>query len=68
MTLPPFTENAEDNRYYFANLRQVLENLNSHYGTHLTELSMGTSIDYCAAIEEGATYIRLGTILVGPRA
>jgi len=68
MTLPPFTENAEDNRYYFANLRQVFENLNSRYGTHLTELSMGTSIDYCVAIEEGATFIRLGTILVGPRA
>ena len=68
MTLPPFTENAEENRYYFANLRQVLENLNSHYGTRMTELSMGTSIDYCVAIEEGATFIRLGTVLVGPRA
>ncbi len=67
MTLPPFTENAEENRYYFANLRHVLEDLNTHYGMHLTELSMGTSIDYCPAIEEGATFIRIGTILVGPR-
>ncbi len=69
MTLPPFTEveNAEDNRRYFANLRNVLEQLNVRYGTRMHELSMGTSNDYRVAIEEGATCVRIGTSLVGPR-
>ncbi len=67
MTLPPYTEKGEENRDYFANMRKVLERLNSHYGTCMQELSMGTSSDYQVAVEEGATYVRIGTLLVGPR-
>lgn len=67
MTLPPFTEKAEENRRYFAAMRAVMDELNARYGTQLKELSMGTSIDYRVAIEEGATYVRIGTSLVGPR-
>ncbi len=61
MTMPPFFENPEDNRPYFARLRE----LGAEHG--LVELSMGMSNDFEVAIEEGATHIRLGTILFGRR-
>ena len=67
MTLPPYAENGEENRRYFVRMRKILEYLNSVYGAGLTELSMGTSSDYTAAVEEGATIVRIGTALVGPR-
>ena len=57
MTMPPFTEDPEDSRPHFAALKRLA-------GEHgLTELSMGTSQDYRVAAEEGATIVRLGTIL-----
>jgi uncharacterized pyridoxal phosphate-containing UPF0001 family protein len=57
MTMPPFTEDPEASRPYFAALKRLA-------GEHgLTELSMGTSQDYRVAAEEGATIVRLGTIL-----
>jgi uncharacterized pyridoxal phosphate-containing UPF0001 family protein len=57
MTMPPFTERAEDSRRWFAALAQLA-------GEHgLRELSMGTSQDYVVAAEEGATIVRLGTSL-----
>lgn len=61
MTMPPFFENPEDNRSYFARLRE----LGAEHG--LAELSMGMSNDFEVAIEEGATHIRLGTVLFGRR-
>ena len=57
MTMPPFVERADDNRPYFARLAQLA----AEHG--LTELSMGTTQDYEVAVEEGATIVRLGTVL-----
>jgi PLP dependent protein len=57
MTMPPFTEDPEASRPAFAALRELA-------GEHgLRQLSMGTSQDYRVAAEEGATIVRLGTIL-----
>jgi uncharacterized pyridoxal phosphate-containing UPF0001 family protein len=57
MTMPPFTESPEESRRWFAALAQ----LSGERG--LRELSMGTSQDYAVAAQEGATIVRLGTIL-----
>jgi pyridoxal phosphate enzyme (YggS family) len=57
MTMPPFTEDPEASRPHFAALRRLA----AEHG--LRELSMGTSQDYRVAAEEGATIVRLGTIL-----
>ena len=56
-TMPPFTENPEDNRRHFA----ALAELAAEHG--LKRLSMGTSQDYAVAAQEGATIVRLGTAL-----
>jgi len=59
MTMPPFSEVAEDSRRHFAALRELA-------GRHgLTRLSMGTSQDFGVAVEEGATIVRVGTRLYG---
>jgi uncharacterized pyridoxal phosphate-containing UPF0001 family protein len=57
MTMPPFVERAEDNRRYFARLADLA----AEHG--LTRLSMGTSQDYEVAVQEGATIVRLGSVL-----
>jgi uncharacterized pyridoxal phosphate-containing UPF0001 family protein len=57
MTMPPFASSPEQSRPHFAALRELAE----RHG--LPELSMGTSQDYLVAVEEGATIVRLGTIL-----
>jgi PLP dependent protein len=57
MTMPPFTERAEDSRHWFAALAQLAGERG------LRELSMGTSQDYAVAAQEGATIVRLGTSL-----
>lgn len=69
MTMPPLTDDPEDVRPYFRQLRELQVELLKHgAGRHsLHELSMGTSHDYHVAIEEGATIVRLGTILFGER-
>ena len=60
MTMPPETGDAESSRPYFRRLRELAE-------THgLRELSMGTSQDWRVAVEEGATLIRVGSVLWGP--
>jgi len=56
-TMPPFAEEPEASRPYFRKLRELAE----EHG--LTELSMGTSQDYAVAAEEGATMIRIGSVL-----
>jgi uncharacterized pyridoxal phosphate-containing UPF0001 family protein len=57
MTMPPFVERAEDNRRHFAALAELA-------GRHgLKELSMGTTQDFEVAAAEGATIVRLGTVL-----
>ncbi|MFN2455104.1 MAG: YggS family pyridoxal phosphate-dependent enzyme [Pyrinomonadaceae bacterium] len=69
MTLPPFFENPEDARPYFRRLRALRDELGSRgdFGTRVGELSMGMSHDYEAAIEEGATMVRVGTAIFGTR-
>ena len=57
MTMPPATDDPETSRPYFRRLRQLAE----QYG--LRELSMGTSQDYRVAADEGATMVRLGSVL-----
>ena len=69
MTLPPFFDSPEQTRPYFRRLREILEGLNRGRGPEekLTELSMGMSHDFEAAIEEGATMVRVGTAIFGSR-
>ncbi len=68
MTMPPLFEDPEQSRPFFQRLRQVRDYLNQQIpGLRLTELSMGTSADYSVAVEEGATIIRIGQALLGPR-
>jgi uncharacterized pyridoxal phosphate-containing UPF0001 family protein len=57
MTMPPATGDPEASRPYFRRLRELAESLG------LRELSMGTSQDYAVAAEEGATLVRLGSVL-----
>lgn len=61
MTVPPWSENAEQSRPYFARLRELASR------HQLAELSMGMSNDMEVAIEEGATCVRVGTALFGRR-
>jgi PLP dependent protein len=58
-TMPPFTDDPEDSRPYFRRLRELGE----RFG--LRELSMGTSQDYRVAAQEGATFVRVGSVLYG---
>jgi uncharacterized pyridoxal phosphate-containing UPF0001 family protein len=59
MTMPPASDDPEASRPYFRRLRELAE----EHG--LSELSMGTSQDYRVAAEEGATYVRVGSVLYG---
>ncbi len=59
MTMPPFTERAEDSRRHFARLAELA----AEHG--LERLSMGTTQDYWVAVEEGATIVRIGSALYG---
>jgi PLP dependent protein len=59
MTMPPLSENPERSRPYFRRLRELAE---EH---RLPELSMGTSQDYRVAAEQGATLVRVGSVLFG---
>ena len=67
MTIPPAAEDPQAARPYFKNLRLYRDKWRSQTGFDLNELSMGMSHDFEVAIEEGATIVRLGTILFGPR-
>jgi PLP dependent protein len=66
MTLPPLTPDAERARPYFARLRDLLERVRERH-PEASELSMGMSLDYEVAVEEGATMVRIGTALFGQR-
>ena len=69
MTMPPYDPNPERSRPIFARLRQLLDALQARLDLpHLDQLSMGMSHDFDVAIEEGATLIRVGTAIFGPRA
>ena len=67
MTLPPMPESAEDGRPAFVQLRGLRDRIREKHPGVL-ELSMGMSLDYQVAVEEGATMVRIGTALFGPRA
>jgi hypothetical protein len=69
MAVPPFREKPEDVRPYFSRLRELRERLGKAriVNVDLKELSMGMTHDYTVAVEEGATIVRIGTALFGPR-
>jgi pyridoxal phosphate enzyme (YggS family) len=66
MTMAPFTEDESVQRRVFARLRTLRDEVRTP-DRPLTELSMGMSGDYRAAVAEGATLLRLGTVLFGER-
>lgn len=69
MVLPPPTERPEDSRSFFTRLKSLLDEINQMgvFSRPLTELSMGMSQDFEVAVEEGATLVRIGTAIFGPR-
>ncbi|MBI2985852.1 MAG: YggS family pyridoxal phosphate-dependent enzyme [Deltaproteobacteria bacterium] len=69
MVVPPFRENPEEARPYFRALKEMQAELMPLHilNVNLSELSMGMTHDYPVAIEEGATLVRIGTAIFGPR-
>ena len=68
MTVGPMAEDPEASRPAFRRLRELRDVLNdAEPSAQLTELSMGMTNDFHIAIQEGATVIRLGTAIFGPR-
>ena len=70
MTLPPLTDNAQNSKVYFQELKNLLHRFKKQFsflGEDFKDLSMGTSQDFVVAIEEGSTIVRLGECLFGPR-
>jgi pyridoxal phosphate enzyme (YggS family) len=66
MTMPPYFDSAEMSRPYYIALRELKERM-AKEGIPMKELSLGMSNDFEIAIEEGATYVRVGTAIFGPR-
>lgn len=68
MTMPPIDENAELSRPFFQKLKRLQTFFAGQFRqVDFSELSMGTSLDYEVAVEEGATFVRVGTAIVGAR-
>ncbi len=67
MVLPPFLGDGEKTRPYFVKLRRLKADLEKRLGRSLPHLSMGMTADFVQAIEEGATLVRVGTRIFGPR-
>ena len=69
MTIAPYVENDSENRVYFNNLKQLSVDINKENidNVSMRVLSMGMTGDYLVAIEEGATYVRVGTGIFGER-
>ena len=67
MAMPPASCVAEEARPFFEKLRTLRDQLSSDLGMPLEHLSMGMTQDYVEAIEEGATFVRIGTEIFGPR-
>lgn len=68
MAVPPFDPDPEKSRPHFRRLAAIQDRLASEFRRRLPEISMGMSHDFTVAVEEGATEIRIGTALFGPRA
>jgi PLP dependent protein len=66
MTLPPPTEATEEARPWFRRLRDLRDRIQQSL-PEVVDLSMGMSLDYEVAVQEGATLVRIGTALFGPR-
>lgn len=69
MTIAPYTENPEENRKYFKKLKQLSVDIEGKNidNVSMNVLSMGMTGDFEAAVEEGATYVRVGTGIFGER-
>lgn len=69
MTVAPYTDISEENRKYFKELKKIMVDLNRKniHNVNMSVLSMGMTGDYEAAIEEGATLVRVGTGIFGNR-
>ena len=68
MTMPPLTASREEARIHFKKMVELQKTLRKQFPqSNWDELSMGTSSDYEAAVEEGATFVRIGTSILGPR-
>jgi pyridoxal phosphate enzyme (YggS family) len=67
MAIPPFGVDPEASRPHFRALRELRDRLQDRIGVPLAQLSMGMSHDYEIAIAEGATMVRVGTAIFGPR-
>ena len=67
MTIPPLAPEAEASRPHFVALRELRDQLEAECNVRLPQLSMGMSNDFAIAIEEGATFVRVGTAIFGKR-
>lgn len=67
MTMPPYFDDPERSRSYFIVLRKLRDYFSKRLGIELKNLSMGTSNDFEIAVEEGATFVRIGEAIVGKR-
>jgi pyridoxal phosphate enzyme (YggS family) len=69
MAIPPYSEDAEESRPHFIRLREIAEHIENQRLARISmkELSMGMSHDFPVAIAEGATLVRVGTAIFGPR-
>lgn len=67
MTMPPFFDDPEKARPFFAELRTLKHNMEEQFGIEMPHLSMGMSGDFEVAVEEGSTMVRIGESLFGPR-
>ncbi len=69
MTMPPYCEDPEGNRRYFVALRELRDRLVDRgiAEESMRHLSMGMTCDYETAVEEGSTFVRVGTAIFGPR-
>ncbi|MBX3035491.1 MAG: YggS family pyridoxal phosphate-dependent enzyme [Anaerolineales bacterium] len=68
MAMPPLGDDAEFSRPFFVKVKRLQEFLGKQFPqVDFSELSMGTSLDYEVAVEEGATFVRVGTAIVGER-
>ena len=67
MTIPPYHPNPENSRSHFSRLREFRDQCEKQNRLSLHELSMGMTNDFEVAVEEGATLVRVGTAIFGPR-
>jgi pyridoxal phosphate enzyme (YggS family) len=67
MCIPPLSEECETSRKYFVRLRELRDALEKEFNLKLPHLSMGMTNDFPVAIEEGATFVRIGSAIFGER-